>query len=171
MAEEIRDFELEVDLDGVLVDFLGEYRKVMGKDFDFEDPDMTPREKWQELRVKAPGIYASAQPKADALELWNAIKHLKPSILTAVPSLVPFIRSTRDKRDWVKKHIQEGVNVKFAPYSVDKQYHCNGTSFHVLIDDSEKNCGQWSAKGGIAILHKSAEETIRILKELGILPS
>jgi hypothetical protein len=37
----------------------------------------------------------------------------------------------------------------------------------VLIDDYPKNIKEWTAKGGIGILHTSASSTIRQLKRIG----
>ena len=37
-----------------------------------------------------------------------------------------------------------------------------------LIDDMERNIQQWKDKGGIGILHTSAADTIKQLKELGL---
>ena len=38
----------------------------------------------------------------------------------------------------------------------------------ILIDDMERNIQQWRDKGGIGILHTSAVDTIKQLKELGL---
>ena len=38
---------------------------------------------------------------------------------------------------------------------------------NLLIDDNEKNVAQFKAKGGIAILHTSAENSIKELQQLG----
>ena len=38
----------------------------------------------------------------------------------------------------------------------------------ILIDDLKPTIDEWNAKGGIGILHTSAESTIKQLKELGL---
>ena len=39
----------------------------------------------------------------------------------------------------------------------------------VLIDDLQKNIDEWTAAGGTGILHVSAEQTLKELKDLGLL--
>ena len=160
------EWRIEVDLDGVLADFDKRFIQITGTTF--IESGLDSKQKWELLKEKDPNIYRHLEPMPDALELWDAIKHKNPSILTAIPSTVPFINSPRDKREWVHKHIQEGVLVKFGPYAVDKQYHCTGRH-HVLIDDRPQNCEQWAKKGGISILHGRAAETIKTLQILGVI--
>ena len=38
----------------------------------------------------------------------------------------------------------------------------------ILIDDYPKNIKEWENKGGIGIVHKSAEQTLRALEKLGV---
>lgn len=63
----------------------------------------------------------------------------------------------------MKKHYgkEDGV---ICCLSKDKQNF--GKPKDILIDDREPNIQRWEEMGGIGILHTSAEETIRKLKEL-----
>jgi hypothetical protein len=40
--------------------------------------------------------------------------------------------------------------------------------YTILIDDLEKTIKEWHAQGGIGILHTSAADTIKQLKELDL---
>jgi 5'(3')-deoxyribonucleotidase len=69
------------------------------------------------------------------------------------------------KREWLANyypHLLDNFNI--GPYAIDKQNHCKVGD--ILIDDSAMNISQWCAKGGVGILHVSAE---RSLKELNAL--
>ncbi len=97
----------------------------------------------------------------DGKQLWDYIKQYNPSLLSA-PSKE---KSSRiGKRVWVK-HNLPGVKLILAN-AVDKQKFSGENQ--ILIDDREKNIEQWRSKGGIGILHISAADTIKQLKELGL---
>lgn len=153
---------VNVDMDGVLVDFNGFIKRQFGKNF----VDLNNDWVWNEL-AKYKDLYAILDPMVDAFDLWNAIKHLNPQILTAVPSKIQMQRASLDKIEWVRNYLGKDVEVKFGPYSIDKQKWCNQGD--VLIDDSYLNVSQWNNKGGIGILHLTADDTIKQLKIKGIL--
>lgn len=153
---------LYVDMDGVLVDFDGFIKRQFGKNFKELNNDWV----WNEL-AKYKDLYAILDPTIDAFELWDAINHLNPQILTAVPSKIEMQRAPLDKIEWVKKYLGKNVEVKFGPYSIDKQKWCKPGD--VLIDDNYLNVSQWNDKGGIGILHSVADNTIKQLKSKGIL--
>ena len=73
------------------------------------------------------------------------------------------IRPKKKKKQWLKNHygIEEGV---ICCLSKDKQNY--GKPKDILIDDRAPNIERWVEMGGIGILHTSAEDTIRQLKEL-----
>lgn len=151
-----------VDMDGVLVDFNGFIKRQFGKNFVDLDNDWI----WSEL-AKYEDLYANLDPMIDAYDLWNAIKHLNPQILTAVPSKINMPTAINDKVEWISKYFGHGHKINFGPYSVDKQKWCKPGD--ILIDDSPLNIMQWESRSGIGILHATADLTIKRLKELNIL--
>lgn len=151
-----------VDMDGVLVDFDGFIKQQFGKNFIDLNNDWI----WSKL-AKYEDLYAILEPMVDAYDLWNAIKHLKPKILTAVPSKIEMQRAPSDKIEWVKKYLSKDVEVNFGPHSINKQEWCKPGD--VLIDDSPINIVQWESRGGYGILHSTASLTIKNLKELSII--
>lgn len=151
-----------VDMDGVLVDFNGFIKRQFGKNFIELDNDWVLFE-----LAKYKDLYANLDAMIDAYDLWNAIKHLNPKILTAVPSKIEMQRAPADKIEWIKKHFGKDIEVKFGPYSINKQDWCKFGD--VLIDDSRLNIRQWESRGGHGILHSSANNTIIRLKKLNII--
>jgi hypothetical protein len=149
--------EIFVDLDGVMADYEGEYRRVTGGD---------PSEKG---KVKAsrfkpfPNFYRNLPLLPDALQLWHFLKPYHPSILSAASNFVK--ASRQDKYEWVHEHLGlSGPKVIVVDYPNEKWKHC--TPGAILIDDNAKNCLEWEQAGGVAIKHTSAANTIRKLKEI-----
>jgi hypothetical protein len=154
-----------IDMDGVLVNLDKEIDEVFGpRTTKTSDAD------WAELYAAKPNMFLEAEPMADALKLWNYVTFYEDvRILTAIPRRMQWPNSTTHKRQWIQKHLNLRDDwVLFGPYAEDKQFHCPlGYSHYVLIDDSELNIPQWRSRGGTAILHTSAADTIKQLKELG----
>ena len=97
----------------------------------------------------------------DGKQPWNYIKPYNPSLLSA-PSMEE--SSRLGKRLWVRNNIP---GTKLILRSAEqKQEFANPNA--ILIDDRTSNIEQWRAKGGIGIMHTSANETIKQLKELGL---
>jgi 5'(3')-deoxyribonucleotidase len=149
--------EIYIDLDGVLADYAGEYRRRTGGD---------PEEKGKikAARLKAhPHFYRNLPVLPDALELWSFLKPYEPSILSAASNFVPASRD--DKHAWVAEHLHlPETKIIVVDYPNQKFKHCTGGA--ILIDDNAKNCWEWENACGIAILHTCAGETIEKLKGL-----
>jgi hypothetical protein len=154
-----------LDMDGVLVDFDAEFQKHLPGHT--EDTDWT----WQELHEKCPNIYEIAPPMPDFEMLIGFLGRYPRQlhILTAIPKRWNWPDVTKQKRGWINKYLPDIPNdrIRFGPYAEDKQFHCRGL-FDLLIDDKFRNCVQWRTKGGTAACHKSAIETIEILRAEGL---
>ena len=91
------------------------------------------------------------------------VHHYSVGILTALPKMKVVPKAEQHKKEWLAKYFpQLLVDFNIGPYAVNKQEFCQ--EGYILIDDSVKNIPQWNAKGGIGILHKNANSTIRKLK-------
>ena len=150
--------KLWIDLDGVLADYEGEYRRLTGG-------DPSEKGKVKAARFKThPHFYLHLPLLPDAMQLWHFVKPYDPSILSAASNYVP--ASRQDKYEWVKHHFGlSGSKVIVVDYPNEKWKHCQGKK-SVLIDDNAKNCAEWEKAGGTAIFHKSAADTIQKLKVL-----
>jgi hypothetical protein len=97
----------------------------------------------------------------DGQTLWNYIKPFNPTLLSA-PSQEESSRI--GKRVWKKNNLPD-TKMILTPAKFKQKYSGENK---ILIDDMERNIQQWRDKGGIGILHTSAADTIKQLKELGL---
>jgi hypothetical protein len=158
----VMNYEIYSDMDGVLTDFdasfmkasdgilPSEYEKNFGKD-GF----------WELIDGKGVGFWVGMPWMSDGKTYWDYIKGYNPILLSS-PSRSN--TSRLGKRLWVKNNIP-GTKLILAQ-AKDKQNYAQ--SDRILIDDRPSNIDQWRASGGIGILHTSASDTIRQLKDLGI---
>lgn len=160
-------YEIYVDLDGVIVNFAEHAKEITGIDIDNAGKD--DRNKfWKhiERHVKqGTPFFAAMSPMEDAYKLWNYVAKHSPTILSATGHI---FGAGKEKQEWVRDHLGAGVarNAIFVRNSRDKAKYASPTS--ILIDDRTKSIIPWEEAGGIGILHKTAELTIKHLKELGI---
>jgi hypothetical protein len=162
LLKEVEDtkYTIYCDMDGVLVDFDKGYEDLTGmstKEADAKGPEFF----WKPISDAGAAFWIRLKWMSDGNELWNYIKQYNPSLLSA-PSKEE--SSKIGKRVWVKRNLP-GVKLILAN-AVNKQNYSGENK--ILIDDREKNIEQWRSKGGIGILHTSASDTIKQLKELGL---
>lgn len=162
-----KDYHIYVDLDGVLADLQSEIEDILdikittspGKT-DWDDAD----EIWRLLRELGEPDFSKLRKLPDADRLWNYVKQYKPSILTATGK--PAGKNGRQKTEWVKKNLTGYKDIHTVVGSRLKAQYAWPDA--ILIDDRLKSINPWRQKGGIGILHTSAEDTIRQLKKLGL---
>ena len=145
------------DMDGVLVDFDGAFIKKHGI-----PPYKLPRQELWQIVLDTENYWVNLPKRQDADTLVAFLKKYGFQILTGLP-VYGFDKAEKEKRQWLKDNygIEQGV---ICCLSKDKQNY--GRAKDILIDDREPNIKNWEAMGGIGILHTSAEETIKRLKEL-----
>jgi len=167
MREEKEDkgtegYKIYCDMDGVLCDFDKRF-----KEFSDDIPPGKYASKfgikifWKLIHKQGVGFWVGIPWMPDGEQLWNYIKPFNPSLLSA-PSMEE--SSRLGKRLWVRNNIP-GTKL-ILRQAEQKQEFANPNS--ILIDDRPSNIEQWRAKGGIGILHTSANETIEELKKLGL---
>ncbi|QNN64201.1 hypothetical protein H9L12_07400 [Sphingomonas rhizophila] len=151
--------ELFLDCDGVLADFDAGAREVLG--------GMTPeqflarettREFWRRL-AQTPDFYAGLPLMKDAHELFDAVAHLNPTILTGLP-LGNWAAPQKVK--WAAEHFP-GTPIITCMARDKYRYMDPGD---VLVDDREDHRGKWEDAGGIFITHKNAERSIAALRKI-----
>lgn len=162
----MNDYQLFLDLDGVLVDFDAGVRLAVGKD----PAELHPSQMWPVL-AKTPGFYDRLSWMADGRELWNAVAHLEPTILTGLPMGK---WAEPQKRNWCSRELGNEVPVitglsrhkaEMALAWLDD----NGRRerIPVLVDDRLRLAESWQAMGGRFILHLNAQSSISALQDLG----
>lgn len=150
---------LYLDMDGVVADFDEYAARTLGVP---PSEGIYPDSIWKQL-AQNPRIYRDLIPTPYAYQLYRECvnfclnKDYNWAFLTAVPKGNDVKYAFYDKVEWVQKHFP-GTPVFFGPYSKDKHQHCQAGD--ILIDDRTSNCEEWTAAGGIAILHKDFNSTI-----------
>ena len=167
--EKDMEYKIYCDLDGVLSDFdkniqdgfLREFNKENGtniKDgFEFED-EYGRDEFWRNVNDLGMEFWTEMPWMKDGKKLWDFINQFENTEILTKPSMQKICKE--GKMIWCKRELGDvKVNVENKKYKFAKPNH-------ILIDDLEKNIEPWIEAGGIGILHKNAEDTIKKLKEL-----
>jgi 5'(3')-deoxyribonucleotidase len=149
---------LFLDCDGVLADFDEGVRRLTG---------LTPRDYerkhgrgsfWGRL-AKAPNFYGTLPEMPDARLLFEAVKHLKPTILTGLP-LGKW--AAPQKVEWAAEHFP-GVPI-ITCMARDKHKHMHAAD--VLVDDRENHRTAYETAGVVFVQHRNAEDTLRQLARI-----
>ena len=149
---------LFLDADGVLADFDESARRLLGlspKEFIAKHGRS---EFWRRL-AKANNFYGDLREMPDARQLFNAVKHLNPTILTGLPV---GNWAAPQKIEWAADHFP-GVPI-ITCMARDKHLHMNAGD--VLVDDREKHRASYEAAGVVFVHHRSAKESLARLAKL-----
>ncbi len=147
---------LYLDCDGVLADFDKGAAAILGmKPKAFEHRHGLGRF-WQKL-AQAPDFYFSLPLMPDAMQLYDAVKHLDPVILTGLPR---GNWASDQKMRWAAQHFP-GVRM-ITCMARDKRDHAKEGD--VLVDDNKKYRHLWEQAGGIFVHHKNAADSIEELR-------
>lgn len=157
---EAQAYKIYVDMDGVLSDFEGQFRKMFGK-----TPDEVHKEGGDPLFWSVVGkgglkFWSEMPWLQGSRKFWNFVKQFKPSILSAPARSLP--DSRKGKKIWVKREL--GNVPLILKRAREKKVYANANS--ILIDDMTKNVSDWRGAGGIAIQFKSPEQAIKELKKI-----
>ena len=149
---------LFLDADGVLADFDRGFEKLLGLTPAAYERRYGRGRFWAKL-AKAPDFYATLPEMPDARLLFDAVKHLKPTILTGLP-LGNWAAPQKVK--WAAEHFP-GVPI-ITCMARDKHKHMRPGD--VLVDDRENHRHLWETAGGIFIHHQNAADSIRQLSDI-----
>lgn len=167
LIKEESAFKIFVDMDSVLSDFDAMFLTIADeqvKDGWQYQKNYGKKRFWKLINKKGIDFWTEMPLMKDGKELWNYLMSLdcEVSVLSS-PSSHDEGASKRGKLIWCKNNLGHNVNVILE----DDKFKYSGKA-HILIDDLEKNIIPWKQKGGIGILHKSANKTIHTLKGYGI---
>lgn len=150
--------QLYLDCDGVLADFDKGATAVLGlPPTDYEKRHGLARF-WQKL-AQAPDFYFGLPLMPDAMELFEAVKHLDPIILTGLPR---GNWAADQKVRWAAHHFP-GTRI-ITTMARDKRNHAREGD--VLVDDQLRHRHLWEGVGGIFVHHRSARQTLQELARL-----
>ena len=164
VGERVEDIKIYCDMDGVLADFVKQWKvyhkqdpiahknKIGKNEFD-EFLDGAPLEFWVDMDFMPDDKGGKA--------LWDKIKKYDTEILS---SPAESEASRKGKQLWLNS---KGINI---PLNLKKSYKKQefAAPNHILIDDYKRNIDQWRAAGGIGIHHTTNAKTFAELKKYGI---
>jgi 5'(3')-deoxyribonucleotidase len=149
---------LFLDADGVLADFDAGAEALLGLRPAAFEARYGRREFWTRLG-KAGNFYGTLPLMPDAKRLFDAVKHLKPTILTGLP-LGNW--AAPQKVRWAAEHFP-GVPI-ITCMARDKHRHM--ARGDVLVDDRENHRAAYEAAGVVFVHHKNAEDSLRQLANI-----
>ncbi len=188
IIEEIepQEYEIYSDMDGVLVDFNARFKDLTGKDpnlyryISFKRAQKNPElskdeiqaqintEFWKPITDEGIRYWEGMDWMPDGKKYWNYIKKYNPKLLSAPGKISGSTKedpnSREGKRKWAEKNLP-GTELVLASAKTKSNYAKENA---ILIDDFASNIKRWEAAGGIGILHKNANDTIKQLKQLGL---
>ena len=160
-------YRLFLDLDGVLADFDGGVEQILGIKPNRSAPKAPPG-MWEAIDAH-PDFFGQLDVLAEAPTLVDFCMPYYPVVLTGLPDSHRDLVS-RQKVRWVAERISPALPVLTCS-SKDKINVARGVIPEgvtpVLVDDWTKYRHVWEEGGGIFILHTSAQDSIRQLRELG----
>ena len=150
------DRQLFLDCDGVLADFNHGAAAVLGMQPKAFEKRHGIGRFWAKL-ARTPDFYFGLPLLPGATELFDAVKHLDPVILTGLPQGG---WAADQKVRWAAKHFP-GTRI-ITTNARNKRAH--GKAGDVLVDDMLKHAHLWEEMGGVFVHHRSVEETLERLK-------
>jgi 5'(3')-deoxyribonucleotidase len=155
------------DMDGVLADFDVGFKQISGG----KDPEKTPdSELWSIIKDHGKSEFFRNLPwMAGSKEMWSFITEnfLRVKILSATgrSDIEEGGQAALGKTQWLMKNLStiQEADIIFVPNKHKKRHYSRPG--HIIIDDTPVVITEWDAKGGIGILHKSAQTTIGVLRQ------
>lgn len=151
--------QLYLDCDGVLADFDQHFCDKFGMRCHEHEQKYDDKEFWRKIQFDTEGFFENLPLMHGALELFSRVKHLEPIILTGCPKGT---WSQPQKISWAKRYFP-GTKMITCRSRSKKDYCKPGD---ILIDDITKYKHLWEEVGGVYIVHKTVDETLKILSEV-----
>jgi hypothetical protein len=152
---------LYLDCDGVLADFDKAAAQVFGMPAKAFQKQRGLGPFWRKIAA-TPDFFERLDPMPDAHELYAAVRHLRPIILTGLPR---GDWAEPQKRRWARRHFPDVPVI--TTQAALKREHCHPGD--VLVDDTDKYRQLWEAEGGVFVHHRNARSSIAALEEIGLL--
>ncbi len=151
---------LFLDCDGVLADFDAYATEVLGAPPRAFEARHGRREFWKRI-AGHPDFFARLPLMPDARELWEAVAHLHPVILTGTP-LGNW--AAPQKMRWAAEHFPEARMITTMARAKRDHMEAPGD---VLVDDTLTYRHLWEEAGGVFVHHRSTRESLEELRALG----
>jgi len=165
-----QEYIVYVDCDGVIADFNSEFFCIVKMKYGeglYPEPFISTYSKskfWNLIDSAGEGFWSDMPLMPGAKDLMGFIydNFLHMKILTA-STRKP--ESKSGKRKWIRRHFSfiSNSDVIIVEERALKAKYASTNS--ILIDDMTGNIDKWVSNGGIGILYKSAQETIKELQK------
>ena len=166
--EKEKVFKIFVDMDGVLTDFdkvvQDGFLKQWNKDNKTKIKDgwgfeakYGSKSFWSQVEKMGLKFWLEMPWTKDGKKLWNFVKGMNVEILST-PSQDS--DSMKGKNIWCERELGD------VKVTLTRQKQSKAKPNAILIDDLKKNIDKFTVAGGIGILHKNTEDTIKKLKEI-----
>ncbi len=159
----VEGIKLFLDMDGVLTDFTSACEKLSGNMMFWYSND---RELfWKKITSAGIEFWSemSWMPGGQELHVFLRSSGLCPTILSALPGperKKALTNAREGKIKWLRKELGPSyAEAAILCYRPEKALQ-SGCA-RVLIDDNSENIREWEEAGGIGILHKNTNRTIR----------
>jgi hypothetical protein len=153
--------QLFLDCDGVLADFDTGFLALTGMQGQEYEDRFGSKVFWKRIQ-DSKNYFENLPLMPDAMELFDAVKHLRPIILTGCPR---GDWAAHQKMRWRDRYFP-GVPMVTC-LSRNKVDYCQPGD--VLVDDFLKHSQRWIDGGGVFVHHTSAKESIQKLKDLSVI--
>lgn len=162
----MKKIDIWVDMDGVLVDFVGSVGDFPG----WENGDVSDLSAfWGHIQSLGFDWWAGLPWTEDGEQLWAWLQSLpRDAVAVRILSAAPdtgYVEGVGGKNKWIADNIGAGwAHMAVITRRENKKHLARETS--LLIDDYGKNIKEWESAGGIGVKHENTEDTIRALKAL-----
>jgi len=147
-----------LDLDGVLADFDRGVQDLLGMPSAQFEKRYGIKEFWRSL-AKAPDFYARLPLMPDARDLFDAVAHLTPTILTGLP-LGKW--AAPQKVAWCEEHFPRVPVIT----CMARDKHRFMDPGDVLVDDRDRHRAAYEAHGVVFVHHESATQSLEELRAI-----
>jgi hypothetical protein len=153
--------KLFLDCDGVLADFDGYATGLLGLPPREFEARHGRKEFWRRI-AGHPDYFFRLPLMPDARELWEAVAHLHPVILTGVPI---GNWAAPQKTRWAAEHFPGARMITTMARAKRDHMEAPGD---ILVDDRLTYRPLWEEAGGVFVHHRSARESLEALRALGL---
>lgn len=153
--------QLFIDCDGVLADFDTSAEQLFNQNSRDAEKALGTPAFWRRIREQD-SFYSRLPLLPDAMELYQAIAHLNPIILTGCPAGG---WAEPQKMEWATRHFP---GVRMITCLSREKCRFLGRPGDILVDDYLKYRHLWEQAGGIFVHHQTAKQTIELLADLGL---
>ena len=169
LEEQVSDYKVYLDMDGVLADFDQRFRDISGMEPKEFEAKYGNKAFWnlidEENKIS---FWVGIKPMPGAADLVKAVKKYNYELLTS-PSAKK--QSYLGKILWVRNHsdiLGGKPRINFKKAKEKHQVKPELSQTDILIDDREDTIGRWNAAGGTGIVYKSIGQVLNDLKKLGL---